>query len=44
MTCANCGYHWREDNEDYPCCHYEGPDAWAPCAYEDAYEDESYGE
>lgn len=34
----NCGYYWKEDGEDFPCCHFEG---WkAPCEYEDDYEEE----
>ncbi len=34
--CFNCGYMWADRDEsghaitgEY--CHYEGPDAWAPC-------------
>lgn len=41
MTCKECGYHWREEGERYPRCHYEGPDEYAPCAQEEMYiEDE----
>lgn len=29
--CENCGYHWQENWESFPSCHYEGPSAWAPC-------------
>lgn len=29
--CEMCGYYWKEDEERYPCCHFEGPDGWAPC-------------
>ena len=39
--CFNCGYMWADlDEEGRPItneyCHYEGPDAWAPCE-QDAY-------
>lgn len=33
--CKNCGYHWQEDWESFPSCHYEGPHEWAPCEAED---------
>lgn len=34
--CFGCGYMWADrDDEGRPItneyCHYEGPDAWAPC-------------
>ena len=29
--CENCGYHWQEDYESFPSCHYEGPHEWSPC-------------
>lgn len=29
--CENCGYHWQEDYESFPSCHYEGPHQWSPC-------------
>ena len=32
---SNCGYYWQEPDEDYPCCHYEGPDCSAPCEIDD---------
>ena len=36
MKCSdNCGYWWQDENESYPSCHYEGPNAWAPCAQEE---------
>lgn len=47
--CFNCGYMWADlDDEGRPItreyCHYEGPDAWAPCEYDeyDEYADEAY--
>lgn len=35
----NCGYWWRDEGEDYACCHYNDP--WsAPCEdEEDDYEE-----
>lgn len=41
--CFNCGYMWADyDDEGRPItneyCHYEGPDAWAPCEQDDAYD------
>ena len=39
--CERCGYFWREGWEDYPSCHYEGPDEWAPCEQDgDDYEED----
>ena len=40
--CFNCGYMWADlDDEGRPItreyCHYEGPDAWAPCEQDDYY-------
>lgn len=29
--CTNCGYHWQEEWETFPSCHYEGPHEWSPC-------------
>jgi len=48
--CFNCGYMWADfDEEGRPItreyCHYEGPDAWAPCEQDDNYyEPEDYSE
>lgn len=39
MNCKDCGYFWKEDCEDYAGCHYEGPEAWAPCEQEDYIEE-----
>ena len=33
--CWNCGYHWQENWESFPSCHYEGPSTWAPCEAEE---------
>lgn len=39
--CENCGYHWKEEDEKFPCCHFEGPVGWAPCEQDEYEEDES---
>lgn len=39
MKCAECGYCWQAEDEEYPTCHFEGPEGWAPCEQEE-YEDE----
>ena len=41
---SNCGYYWKEPDEDYPRCHYDDP--WpAPCEYDDnEREEERYEE
>lgn len=34
----NCGYWYKGEDDDFPCCHFVG---WtAPCEYEDDYEEE----
>ena len=40
--CFGCGYMWADlDDEGMPItseyCHYDGPDAWAPCEQDDYY-------
>ena len=41
MTCTdNCGYYWKEEDDAFPRCHFEGPDGWAPCEQEDEYYDD----
>ena len=30
----NCGYWRQEEGEDFPRCHFDGPDGWAPCEHE----------
>ena len=38
--CIQCGYHWQEEWEEYPTCHWEAkaPGDVAPCD-EDPYEE-----
>lgn len=48
MRCVdNCGYFWKDEDEAFPRCHFEGPDGWAPCEYEEIedyyFEDEIEG-
>ena len=38
--CEMCGYFWKEEWEDYAECHYEGPEAWAPCMQDEEKEEE----
>ena len=37
MKCQDCCYLWKEEWEEYPCCHWVSrcPDDKAPCEYED---------
>ena len=41
--CAKCGYHYKGEDDRFPCCHFEGPEGWAPCEQED-YETEDTDE
>ena len=40
MKCSECGYHYKTEEDKFPCCHFEGPDGWAPCEYEEESEEE----
>lgn len=41
----NCSYYWRDEDEAYPCCHYDDPRFPAPCEEDDEdWEDDSYVE
>lgn len=40
--CENCPYHYKTDDDRFPYCHFEGPEGWAPCEYEE--EEEEYEE
>ena len=37
MTCKDCAYYWKEENEERACCHWRSrcPDDFAPCEDED---------
>lgn len=41
----NCSYYWRDEDEAYPCCHYNDPRFPAPCEEDDEdWDDDSYVE
>lgn len=40
MTCKECCYYWKADGEKYAHCHFEGPEGWAPCEWEEEEEEE----
>lgn len=35
MKCTECGYHYKTEKDAYPCCHFDGPEGWAPCEQEE---------
>lgn len=35
MTCKECVYCYKGDDDRYPTCHYEGPHEWSPCEQEE---------
>lgn len=35
LRCCNCGWNWREGDEEYPRCHYPDDGTPAPCEYDD---------
>lgn len=44
MNCRNCAYCWADLDDDgvpisFEYCHYDGLEGWAPCEYEDRYEE-----
>ena len=43
LKCPDCGYHWKEEWEDYPSCHWESrcPGDVAPCDEEPYYEEDN---
>ena len=43
MKCKDCPYCYKTEEDDFPCCHFEGPKGWAPCEQED-YETEDTDE
>ena len=40
-TCSKCNYCWKDEGDNFPCCHFDDHNGlWpAPCEYAD-YEDE----
>lgn len=35
MICKECPYYYKTKNDDFACCHFEGPEGWAPCEQEE---------
>lgn len=35
--CKDCPYHWEDENDNFPTCHFERQVDWdmAPCEYDD---------
>jgi hypothetical protein len=44
MKCTECGYYYKTEKDKYPCCHFEGPEGWAPCEQEEDEETEDIDE
>ena len=44
MKCTECGYYYKTEEDEYPCCHFEGPEGWAPCEQEEDEETEDIDE
>lgn len=44
MKCTECGYYYKAEEDEYPCCHFEGPEGWAPCEQEEDEETEDIDE
>ena len=40
MECKYCGYYYKGEWDDFPCCHFDGPEGWAPCEYTEEEEEE----
>lgn len=40
LTCENCGYFWKEDDEERATCHWVSrcPNDFAPCEEENNYD------
>lgn len=40
MKCADCPYHYKTEDDSFPCCQFEGPVGWAPCEQDEEYYEE----
>ena len=40
MKCIDCPYHYKTEDDSFPCCQFEGPVGWAPCEQEEEYYEE----
>ena len=38
--CENCPYHYAVEGERFLRCHFEGPEGWAPCEWEEEEDEE----
>lgn len=38
LTCKECVFCWKDDEDNFPCCHFERRTSWdvAPCEQEEA--------
>lgn len=41
LECKNCCYQWKDEDDRWPCCHWEArcPDDYPPCEEEDYVEE-----
>lgn len=41
FSCKECEFHWKDDGEEYPRCHFESRTPWdiPPCELENNEED-----
>ena len=39
MKCTDCPYYWKEESDEYPCCHFDETyhATPSPCEYDDVY-------
>lgn len=47
MKCIDCGYYYKDEDDDFACYHFKGPIGYAPCEdeedeIEDYEEEEEY--
>jgi hypothetical protein len=40
MKCKDCPYHYKTEEDLFPCCHCDMPEGWAPCEQEEDYDTE----
>ena len=38
----NCGYYYKTEEDDFPCCHFPDDDYPAPCEVDDGYDEEGW--
>lgn len=39
MKCVDCPYYWKDETDEYPCCHFDPVyhPTPSPCEYDDVY-------